>query len=218
MFKVGFVGADNIDVILYLTRIFANLKYKTSIIDASDEQLLRYSVPEECGDELTYRCVDIYFDKNTSIKLENVDCDKYDAVIVNYGFNHELMEDMKRCDSLIVLTDFDRVHVLKLKETLDKLDSMPIVKIYRNVLKTKISSKYIDTILNIKKFEIEKEYLIPFSSDDQKARLISQYDDIFAFTDISDKLLDFMINLVETHMNLDNKTFSKALKKAEKGC
>ncbi|HEX3028802.1 MAG TPA: hypothetical protein VHT34_05775, partial [Clostridia bacterium] len=215
---VGFVGADSIDVILYLTRIFANLKYKTSIIDASDEQLLRYSVPEESSEELTYRSVDVYFDKNTSDKLECVDYDKYDAVIINYGFNHKLKEDMKQCNSLIVLTDFDRVHVLKLKETLDKLDVMPIVKIYRNVLKTKISSKYIDTILNIKKFKIEKEYLIPFSSDDQKVRLISQYDDIFAFSDISDKLFSFMIELVETHMSFDNKTFSKALKKAEKGC
>jgi len=217
MFKAGFIGTNNIDIIFYLERLCVNLNLKTALIDASNEQLLKYSVPNEEDEEIIYRGVDIYFNRNTLNKLVTFDTSKYDMIIVNYGLNHEVSSDMQLCNVLILTTDFDRVNVLRLQETLMKLEDITIVKIYLDVMKTKISPKYIDTLLNIKKFKITKEYTIPFAEDNLKSRLISQYDDMFNFMGISDKFRNMLIDLAELYMNIDSKAVAKAIKKAEKG-
>lgn len=218
MNKIGFIGSNNIDTMLYLSRLCVNLNYNVAIIDASNEQLLKYSIPDSENNEVNYRGADFYLNQMSAECIEKPkDKEEYRVVLVNYGFRHGLKQELEQCDMVVVSTDFDRANILKLKDMLDQIEVINIVKVYRDVVKSKITPKYIDCVLGLDRFRVEKSYVIKLDNHDVKSRLLSQYDDIFTFDMISSEHRALLTELAEEYMEADYKALMKAIKRAERG-
>lgn len=101
---VAYVGIDNFDIILYLSRILIRLDKKVLLVDHSDTMSLKYSIPQPEGvnsdsDIIHYRNVDF-----TTAYINKEMQAAYDDILIAYGFN-KFIVDISICNHLIYVTN-----------------------------------------------------------------------------------------------------------------
>lgn len=218
--KLGFIGTYKIDMLHYLSRILKALNKKVVIIDASKEQLLKTTLPtREDSEEFTYLGVDcISYAEKELCNLNNLK--GYDIALIDYGLNHEPTFSGIDYSILFIVSDFERHHILSLKKMLTNFlnNNTNVVKIYRDVIDTKINKDYINHFLNIEEHaKVLAEYEFEFTQDDYMCKLLCQYDDIFSFKKLSKKYKEMFADIIEELYDIKFGQVMKVIKSAEVG-
>jgi hypothetical protein len=217
---VGFIGSNKVDLLFYLSRILFNIELSVAIVDASEEQILKWSIPDfvEC-DYINYRGVDIIANSASIEIYKNIDFSHYDIVLVDLGYNIKLLNTIDDFDFIFFITDYQVHNVMKLKTLISAInEKKKAVKLYRDNPECKINERYIDSILQLEeKFEIVAKYKLDLNEMDYKYKIICGYDDAFRFTGLSKAYTEMLKDIVEELYATDNKLLLKAIKLAKRG-
>ncbi len=216
--KMGFVGTKTEDIILYLSRILFNMDMSVAVVDASEQQLMKYSVPvpDPRSHITTYRNVDIYLGCCNEDAYKKIDMGKYDAVIISMGLNPVFIRELSSYSLSFAVTDMERPNVLKLRDYLSVLDcSYEFIRIYRDVVDSKIDKSYLDSLLDIA--TVAGEYYFYLSEKELCCRLDSQYNDIFRFSILPKEYRAMFKDIIVNSFGFSRKDTETAIKKAEKG-
>lgn len=218
--KIGFIGSYKIDTIHYLTRIIHNLGKEVLAIDSTEEQLMKYTLPNAPEDDfITYRDIDFYMNLNNKKKYKDIKFDDEKIYLIDFGFNNDLTDNLNECDLIIVITDFQYHNIKRLQGIIKNSKIKDVVIVYKDIVDTKIDTNYIDFLLEIEKFAtlIVSKYEIVLNESDIECKIINQYDNFFKFKDISKQYKEMFIDIL-TEYSVDNRrNIIKAIKKAEKG-
>jgi len=212
---IGFIGIDNYDIILYLSRILNTIGKKVLIIDYSYTDALTTCIPVPEGlnvydDIIDYRDVDY-----TKKCFEEDYLNEYDDILINFGF-HYIEHVAAVCNYIIYSTDLQ-------KHNIDSLRSIPFIRdgkkqlIIRDMVDSKINPTYIIDLLQM---EFLKDDVYGFELDalDMKYKILIQYDTIFEFKRITKYLKSYLTDtLKKLYPNIAHKELREALKKAERG-
>lgn len=217
--KIAFMGCKVNDMILYFSRIFIHLGKKVAVVDASLEQLLKYSVPEAGeGNLITYRNVDVFLDCDNMEKLSKLNTNGYDIVMINFGLNDELIKEVSDCSIRFAVTDLERHNILKLKDFLSRADTnLDIIRIYRDVVDSKISKKYLDSILESFRIKYIADYEFYLDDVEYTTRIESQHNDIFKFNKLPKEYKAMFQEVIIEYLSVDKKQLVSAIKMAERG-
>lgn len=218
-FKLGFTGSYKLDLLNYIARICVNLGQKVAVVDASETQYMKYTIPEfKDVDCISYNGVDYFIDKGEPEKYNEVPWQSYNIVLIDYGFNNELMHLYSECQIVFAVTDFQRQHIMQLKYIVDSgyIKDTNVVKLYRDVFECKIRKKYIDHILKLEdNSKVLAEYVFERRTEDDVIKLLSQYDDRVKFKRLSKEYKEFLHDVIEEILELKPKEINRAIKLAQ---
>lgn len=204
-------GGDFTDIVLYLVRILVCLGKKTIIFDHSFGHRLYPSIPHIEGIEpveeiIDYRGVGYTF--GTGEKKESrEEIREADVIIKIFEINKFLPED----EPCLIISDESRGY-LELLETMRLGErSMVIVRNYTGAIKRRLE----------KTAEVSCKgnvFCLPVSSDDIKNGIRAQYNDVYTFTGISERLKKLLVEITGfIFPDIDVKKIRKAYQAAEKG-
>lgn len=184
---IGFVGVECYDLIHLLSKVITTLGASCLVIDNSDTKALSCSVPGglTAGNCSYYHGVDFIAD--ISLR-DNTDTQSYDYVLIDFGFSNDA--DMKLCDEVTLVTDF-QIH------NLERLKQIDVGDVYRNlVLRDRVSSKlkpeYAISELSMHGITSENTILLEESQQDLENRLLCQYNNVFNFKQACDGMRVFV--------------------------
>lgn len=217
--RLGFVGTYKVDLLHYFSRILIALNKEVVIVDATKEQYLQATIPEPINNVTTYQGVDYVVNHYKMNQLSTLDYSQYDIALIDYGLNEEIHQDYINCTIIFVVTDFERHNVLKLKNILNEFNqSIKVVKIYRDVILSKISCQYINHLLDIEvKAKVLAEYLFEFKEADYRCKLLCQYNNNFTFKKLTKEYKRMFADIVEELYDVRSRETIKAIKVAEEG-
>lgn len=219
LIKVGFIGHKTEDIMMYLSRIILNMGKRVAVFDASNEQILRYYAPniDESSNVTNYRNIDFYSSCQSIEAHCKIEFSKYDVVLINYGYNTELLDEYSSCSHKFIVTDLERHSILKMKNTCSKLNkSIEIFRVFRDVVNCKIDEKYINNVLDNVMVKILNDYIIFHDDNELICKIESQYNDIFKFNKLPKFFKDILLDILNS-LGFDKKSSVKALKISEKG-
>lgn len=246
LIKVGFAGSYKADILLFMARIFHALGKKVTVVDATDEQYLVYSIPNYLNNKvITYENTDFYLGCNTHENYEKIPFEKYDIAFIDFGFNKSMTKCCKSSDRIILITDLERHNVMRLRDFISDFikkehshtdanekqsdsseiesreilnESCSFTRIYRDIVDSKINVKYLDSLLDVSaSINITSQYLIYLDDCDYRIRIESQYDDCFRFHKLSKVYKIMFSELIVEYMDIPRKDADKAIRVAEKG-
>lgn len=212
---IAYVGIDNSDNILYLSRILSKLDKKILIVDHSDTKAITYSIPQLDGidmklDTVTYRKVDF-----TQMDLSERIVKKYDIVLIDYGFSPRRKE-LGYCNRIVYVTDLYLHNTNKLY-CMEDYDISIKSLLIRNLLGIKISPESVAIQIE-KNIPVENITLLSFNENDLVNSIINQYNQSFRFTNISRQLKSYLIREISSlYPEILKKDIVKAYQKARKG-
>lgn len=233
--RIGFIGSYKCDLILYIAQITSAAGKKVAIVDAAGEPVWEYNVPVYLDNRIiTYDDIDIYLNCGGSEKYKEIEMDDYDIVLIDYGFNKDMLYSMKQCNSVIIVSTLEKFNVMRLRECLKTITLLSdrgfekeasgtgavkdAIKIYRDIVNSKINTDYIDSILDInQKINIVLEYILTLDEIDYKYRLENQYGDSIVFKKLTKSMKNMLMDIVEACTDISRKDIIKAAKKAERG-
>lgn len=220
LIKLGFVGAYKADILYYFANILTRLNKRVLVIDASHEQTFKYSIPNMMSDEETnFRGIQYVFDKRTIDTLSKIDYMPYDIVLIDYGFNSEVREDWYQCNIMFVITDYQKHHLIKLKQLLEyKIDNIKFVKIYRDVVNCKINKKYTNYFLNIEdQAEVLEEYVLDLTEQDKVNQLLFQHDLFFSYKKLSKSYKNLFVDIISEFYTFKEQDIKRGIHHIEEG-
>lgn len=222
--RLGFIGSYKSDLLQFLSRIFFHLNLSVAIVDASHEQVLKYSIPNPFEeDNVNYRGVEILLNQNTIEQLETIDFDCYDIILIDYGFNKLVLRDLESCQIIFAITDLQIHNIMHIKELFQAIkliaqNKLKAMQIYRDVVDCKIKHSYIKYILQGDKvINIVDEYFLYLNEKDYRCKLMSQHDDTYKFKTLSTEYKALLRDIVNQYVDFDSKAITRAIKLAEEG-
>ncbi|MDM8535097.1 hypothetical protein QUF55_10410, partial [Clostridiaceae bacterium HSG29] len=115
--KLGFFGSQKVEILMYLARIYMNLNLKVLVIDASLEQNLKFSVPNNLNlNEIEYRGVKYFIERDSINMIKSDDYSEFDYILIDFGFNYSLVSELVICNQIFLITDFNKFNVYKAKK------------------------------------------------------------------------------------------------------
>lgn len=221
--KFAFIGSYKADIIHYFARVLKMLDKKVCVIDASEEQFLKTTIPNiDRGlfnsEVITYDEIDFFINKNTEEQYSKLNLSsKYDVVLIDFGFNLRMVKQIKEIEPIIMLTDFEKHNIFKLKKLVQYFNNINIIKVYKDLIQSKISSKYIDQLLGFNEHAfLLAEYEIYLTEQDYRTKLLCQYDDNFQFFSIQKSCKELIIDTITEYLQINSKQVKNAFKKAER--
>lgn len=208
-------------MLLYIAKIFTCLDKKVLVIDLSAEGKLRYNIPYSknlmTDNFISHQNIDFLLDQYGLDANENYKDSDYDVVIMDYGYNKEIVNDDPGL--IYLVTDIERYSVEKLMSLVEKLKGKnEFVKIYRNLIDCKINEKYVDNLLKLpEESKVIAGYVFHLTDSDYKCTILSQHENSFKFKDVSKGYKKMFADIVEETFDIDAKVVGKAILKAEKG-
>ncbi len=219
--KLGFVGSYKGDIFHYFSRILLVLGKKVVVVDASKEQDLQFTLPNcEGSTVVTSLGIDYLLHQDKMELLDQLSYSEYDIALIDYGFNNEVAYDYSSCHILFLVTDFQKHHVMKLKELVATSFSqeLNVVKLYRDVVSSKIRSAYVNRVLGVEdKTKVLAEYIFELNEADYQCKLLSQYEELFRFSKLSKAYKGLFIDILDELFNLKKSQVARAIKRAEGG-
>lgn len=221
---VAILGYMVEDLVHYWSRIYHLSGMKCCIVDCSREQDFRYTLPEINLSKYTYREIDI-FTAPDNLEIEEMGAD-YDITFYLLGSNQQTTQLFKKAHYRFLCTDTSRAHVLKIKGFIDVMESemtnqlekrLEVIKIYRDLLPTKINAKYIDFLLASDKIEYTLYHELTYLEQTAMCHLMNQYNGISKFSKAGGDFKQTLKEVALTVEEIDSKTFKKAFKLAERG-
>ena len=112
---VAYIGIDNFDNILYLSRLLSKLGKKVLVIDHSESLSVQYSIPlpkgMDCRREIiTYRQVDF-----TTQEMNRGMKEEYDDILICCGF-HKKAKEIAHCNKVVFVTDLYRFNYARISD------------------------------------------------------------------------------------------------------
>jgi hypothetical protein len=213
--KIGFIGIDKYDYILYLARVLNKLEKKVLTIDYSENQALTSCIPLPKG--LDNKIVDyrgVKFTNNLEYKEEpNV----FDFILIDYGFNSSFNFNISECDFVVCVTDFQihNINILKNNLHIKELKKCLVIK---DITKCKIKPTFVVDELGFDNLDKQDIFLINYDFIDLSCRILCQYDDIFTFNKVSGTVKNLIISLAKRCLDeIPESKIYAAYKKARKG-
>ncbi len=214
---IGFVGIDNFDNILYLSRILLKLGKKVLMIDHSESNSLMYSIPkpsDSCSNKeiITYRRVDF-----TCMPLCKEMLEEYEDILINFGCNKS-QEDMFQCSRIIFTTDLFVHHQERVTDLIRYLsDEIHKELLIKDVIEVKITP---DHVLDRMEHLIPKEEVSILYRDelDYENSLLIHNNGIVRFYRLSRQRRNYLISEIKRfHPNLNQKQINHAYRQAKRG-
>jgi hypothetical protein len=217
---LGFAGFCKTDIILYFSRIFHLLGEKVAIIDQSNQEELRHSIPTGIftQDRVDYRGVDVFL-HSCNTPISNLKLDDYTVLLIDFGVNEKALDCIDELKALFIVTDCKRHHTVPLSSCISHITGRPdSIRIIRDLVNSKINTRYIDSLLQSSQYtNVIAKYEFGLNENEHECRLKSQYDDIFKFTRIPGDLKNMLIDCIMGLFSTEKKAVQKALKKAQRG-
>lgn len=221
---VAILGYMAEDLVHYWSRIYHLSGKKCCIVDYSKEQDFRYTLPEINQSEYTYRDIDVFTaPHNVAVGDEKIG---YDIAFYLLGSNEETTQLFKNASYRFLCTDTSRSHVFKIREFIRVMESemtnqlekkLEVIKVYRDLLPTKINAKYIDFLLASDKIEYILYHELIYLEQTAMCHLMNQYNGISKFSKAGGDFKKTLKEVALTVEDIDNKTFKRAFKLAERG-
>lgn len=222
---IGFIGIEQFDIILYLSRVLKNLNKKILLFDLSENFKLSACIPfpdqllaidnSDCK-VIDYSGVDIIMKGEGSKKISSFIKQEYDYILIDFGFDLKNKEIIK-CNELFLVTDFNKTNISKLNNYLfDSIKNKFLI--FRDVVDGKITPIYVleEHLPNLR---IEKNQCSTLYQDylDTKMKISWQYDDNIRFKKLSIHFKNWIKDTVAYLSNSTKKEIEKAYKAAERG-
>lgn len=216
---VAYIGIDNFDHILYLSRILSHLGKKVLLIDHSDTLSLKYSIPMPDGLDCSSDMVDYKHVEFTTSEISEEIKEKYDDIIIFCGFNPR-EEDINSCNRVVFVTDqyrynYDRVSSLYPNDSnVSQIEPELLVK---EATTSKITANVITDHMGIT-FSPNNISVLYFDEQDYNNSLICHFNQSFQFKKISKQLQDYLIREVSRfYPESSIKDIISSYKRARKG-
>jgi hypothetical protein len=197
--KLGFIGSYKIDLLIYLGMIFHHMGLKVLIMDISPKRYLNYYISGISIDGITHLGgIDYCLNEMPEFLLVG-----YDIVLCDYGLSLKELNGYIECDWHFLITDAQRHHIDPLRYQCRLIkertnDDIKLVKIYRDLVPSKIDEDYLDYILEVPMcFDVVASYTFSYSLDDYKLNLLNSYNEQVQFVGLSKQYLDFFQDVVE---------------------
>lgn len=216
---VAYIGIDNFDNILYLSRILTKLGKKVLIIDHSESLSIKYSIPQpegvNCNREIiTYRQVDF-----TMATLTREIVDLYDDILISYGFLVP-EDDISYCNLVVYVTDlyqFNQERLVSQSDLYHLTENARKVLLIKVMIDIKISSEHITEQVR-EQLQLESVSVLYRDEQDYSNGLICHYNGVFRFTDISKKLKKYlMVEVSQLHKDINKEQLRTAYRRARRG-
>lgn len=218
--RLGFVGTYKVDLLHYFSRLLIAMNKSVVIIDASEEQYLKSTIPDPINNEITYQGVDCKINSNNMEQLIGLDYSQYDIALIDYGLNNKVSNDYINCSIVFVITDFERHHILALQKLIfSSFDQrIKVVKIYRDVVQSKITTKYINYLLDLdKNAKVLAEYVFEFKEEDYACKLLCQYNEVFSIKKVTKDYKQMFADIIEEIYHINHREAIRVIKAAEEG-
>lgn len=216
--KILYLGADNSEQIIYLSRILYKLGKSVLIYDYLDSLPLRSAIPVIDGIDIstqiaTYRRVD-YTAKNNIKEL----FDNYDVVLASCS-SIKYEYDLDLYDRVVFVTDLYLHNLENINTMADLFRDRDIEKylLVKNIVDMKITPYTVSKKLNI---EVSDENMFQqyFEYNDYVSKIKLQHDKIPSFAKISKSLKRYLIDeVISIYPEINRNIVKKAYNKAKKG-
>lgn len=215
---LGFLGVENYEIILYLSRILDRLGRKILLVDYSDFGDLAACIPVPAGIDVETE-TSTYFGVDFTRRFLNQEIiENYDDVLINFGFNH-IEEMLKYCTRIVYATD-------QFKNNVDRLAAIPETEFTRQLPKSllikdavicKIDKEYIISRLK-KSIQMEEVFIFDQDAVDKRYKLLAQYDTLFVFRKVTAEIKNYLKDMIrKMYPEIEEKRLKAAYKSAERG-
>lgn len=211
LIKIGFIGSEKAEIMQYLSRILYHLGKRVLLIDVSEDKQLTASIPcmEGLDSEkeiIDYRSVGFcnFFPKETN---------GYDYILTDFGFRTG-HEEATCCKLVFYVSDLQKHHLDRINVPAVAKDSYLILK---DVVKCKISPKFLLQYLNRLNPEPRTTIVLPFRKEDKKSEFLCTWDSLFKFQNTSGWVKDMLFFIVINILGQSENEVKKAFRKAERG-
>jgi hypothetical protein len=192
MRRIGFIGSEKYDIILYLSELLIKLGNRVLLVDYSSEKALKSCIPfTEHLTECNFRGASFLDAPQT---LTDNDLMEYDYVLIDFGFmrKHEMVN---KCDEMYFVTDLQIHNVLRVKDTTIS-NSIPRYFILRN---TNDGRRFVSVAIeNLRSLYAVKDNVFIIENDqvtDQR-KLECQYRKTITLKGVSSEIKDLITMMV----------------------
>jgi hypothetical protein len=191
---IAYIGIDNFDNIIYLSRILMKLGKKVLIVDHSETRSLTFTIPQPEGvsceqNIVTYQRVDF-----TAMTITKDMVAAYDDILIAFGFM-EPMPDIEFCNRIVLVTNLYRFNYEKKLNFHyyynSKEDTMKSLLV-KDVVVSKITADIIVERMNMQVSE-DNISVLYLDERDYLNGLICHYNGAFRFHDISKQHKNYLI-------------------------
>jgi hypothetical protein len=214
---VCYIGLENFDIIIYLSRLLQKLGHKVLIVDYSETSALTYSIPKIQGldpnsEYISYRNVDF-----TRKPINSKIAEMYDDILIDSGFSKPAI-DLSLITRVIYVTNMFYYNLKRLSTvTYDTSLQVDNALLIREAMEITIPTEYIEE--NISK-HIPREAIDIIYRDDTDFEncLTGHYSQFFSFSRISKMLKGYLIREVGNfYPDIPEKRIKLAYDSARKG-
>lgn len=217
--KLGFFGEVKWDFLIYLARIYKNLGLKVGILDASQENTLKYYLPKDLAMEV----IDYNEITHFLSYFEGCDVTDFDILLVNIGFNSEDIQRLLSCDGHYFITTYNRSSIEKSLMLLDGISKVKkdfsFNQIFIDYIASEIKKKYIDFILSKDHgLMISNTYYLEIHECILKGRLSLQHKATKKTIKLPKDYYQLYEGIVLETTHYNKRKIKKAYKQSRKGC
>lgn len=209
---IGFVGIEKYDIIYYLASVISALNKSVLVVDSSDEESLKTTIPTiflEENDVFHYKNMDVVLDPKTT----SVDFNSYDYVLIDFGFDVK-NKTLITMNEIYMVTDLQMHHAHEFKDLELGLYQERFL-IVRDSLKYKSIDRYILQEFDSKSIGLHNSFALRLDEQDKLRMLDCMYNDSFKFNDISSSFQNLLYAILSP--DVSEKEFLKAFKIASRG-
>lgn len=211
---IGYVGTENYEVILYLSRILDRLGKKVLMVDYSELEDLTICIPVPSGlypedDIITYFGVDF-----TKRDLDSQLVNEYDDILINFGFR--INNNVSQCTQIVYVTDQQKFNIEKLA-ALPSIEIETSSLIIKDMVESKINEIYITDRLQ-KNIDLKNTYVFALDGVDMTYKILVQFNTLYEFKRISKAVKRYLLGTIKTlYPDINQKELKRAYKLAERG-
>ena len=209
MKKIGFVGYDSTDIVLYLARLRSQDGGKVAVVDMTEERefisMLRLTT--ETPEKDTYKNIHIVIKEHVS--------DVMDADYVFFYYGRRVNGSKKNeLTDFVMVTDMIPTNARSLRdiEVPDKVTNE--ILLIRNIISAKFTTK---VLVKLSEHSVAEEYvcLLPYDESDYRARCYMCIDTRASLNKLSDGMQDALYRLYELLFEpVGRKKYKEMMRKA----
>lgn len=206
--RIGFLGLDSYDVIIFLARFLTSLGEKVLIKDYSQLGGLSYCIPTPVSlnpekEVISFRDID-YIKSESNLNLE----EEYSFILIDFGL-HTKHETIKQCENLYLLTDLQQHNIdYFLNMEVSDISVYFLLKNYFNASNIKSFREY----LNEKEFIVKNCYMYPSSERDLENKVLLQYSGDMKWKSLTKQMKELLYSILIETLSFSEKEVVKSKK------
>ncbi len=237
---IGFIGKTNkTEITQYIGRLLKGLGNKVIVVDATESQKSRYTVPTILGTENQNQYVVQFDDIDIAVGFSNMlelkkyllskgeDFNEYDYVLVDTDIEEMIEEyDLKSANNLFFVSSYDKYDIVKGIELLRyvcaakrRTDPEAVLNVERILYYSEVNSadsKYIDRFTESMPVEWTSIHRYPYDQGDLSANIQNQYSGKIDFRYLTKMYKDALASSVKVITGEDEASIKKVMKNVER--